>query len=265
MATSDTRRIRELFTEQVRRGTASDGVSEVAVTAEVVRWSASGDAGWSEISWSNLDEEDADRVIAEQVQHFASIGQRFVWRVYDGDRPSDLRTRLELAGLTHDGTSELMIARALDIAGHVDLPDDVVLVQANEPVGIGQFIDVHERVFEKDQSTLHRMLLSQRTHHPQWNELLVAKASGEPVASARVQFLPDTDFAGLWGGSTVVQWRGKGLFRAMVARRAQFAIDRGYTYLYVVASSRSRPILERLSFASFGSVATFGWKPASRE
>jgi GNAT superfamily N-acetyltransferase len=93
----------------------------------------------------------------------------------------------------------------------------------------------------------------------------VAKASGEPVASARVQFLPDTDFAGLWGGSTVVQWRGKGLFRAMVARRAQFAIDRGYTYLYVVASSRSRPILERLSFASFGSVATFGWKPASRE
>jgi GNAT superfamily N-acetyltransferase len=262
VALTETRRIRERFTEQVRRGTVTDGLSEVAVTPEVVRWSASGDAGWSEISWSNLDEESADRVIAEQIRHFSSTGTGFVWRAYEGDRPDDLRTRLVRAGFTPDGTSELMIARALDMARTVELPDDVVLVSANDPDGISTFIAVHERVFEHDQSSLHRTLLFQQRLDPPWNEILIAMAGGEPVASARVQFVPDTDFAGLWGGSTLSQWRGKGLFRAMVARRAQIAIDRGYTYLFVVASNQSRPILERLSFVSFGSVATYGWLPS---
>jgi hypothetical protein len=38
---------------------------------------------------------------------------------------------------------------------------------------------------------------------------------------------PDSEFAGLWSGSTVPGWRGRGAYRALVARRAQLAEQRG--------------------------------------
>jgi len=259
----ESQRIRDLFYEQVRRGTTSDGLSVVATSPHFIRWTATGDVGWSEIAWTDLNETDADQVINEQIDHFATIGQDFVWRVYEDDLPTDLSTRLASAGFKHIGTSELMIARVADTATDVDLPDGVTLVRANEPSGIRQLIEVHEEVFDADQTQLGRTLLAQFTIAPLLNELVVAIARGTPVSSARVQFVPDCDFAGLWGGSTLLQWRGKGLFKAMVAYRARIAAERGYTYLYVIASSQSRPILEHLAFESFGSIATFGWQPAA--
>jgi len=259
----ESQRIRNLFYEQVRRGTTSDGLSIVAASPHFVRWTASGDVGWSEIAWSDLDETTADQVITEQIDHFATIDQDFVWRVYEDDLPTDLTIRLASAGFEHIGTSELMIARVADTATGVELPDGVTLVRANDSSGIRQLIEVHAEVFDVDQTQLGRTLLAQLSVAPLLNELVVAVASGTPVSSARVQFVPDCDFAGLWGGSTLPQWRGKGLFRAMVAYRARVAAERGYNFLYVIASSQSRPILEHLAFESFGSIATFRWQPAA--
>ena len=259
----ESQRTKDLFYEQVRRGTTSDGLSIVSTSPHFIRWTATGDVGWSEIAWSDLDETTADQVIAEQIDHFATIDQDFVWRVYEDDIPGDLSARLAAAGFKHIGTSELMIARVADAATDVELPEGVTLVRANEPSGIRQLIEVHEEVFDVDQTQLGRTLLAQLSIAPLLNELVVAMASDTPVSSARVQFVPDCDFAGLWGGSTLPQWRGKGLFKAMVAYRARVAAERGYDYLYVIASSQSRPILEHLTFESFGSIATFRWQPAA--
>ncbi len=110
-----------------------------------------------------------------------------------------------------------MIARVADTATSVELPDGVSLVRSNDPKGIRQLIEVHERVFDADQTQLGRTLLAQLSVAPDLNDIVLGFANGEPVASARVQFIPDCDFAGLWGGSTLPQWRGKGLFKAMVA------------------------------------------------
>jgi hypothetical protein len=255
--------IRELFNEQVRRGTLTDGLSVVSETPQYIRWAARGEVGWSEIAWTDLDETSADHVIAEQIEHFSQLGQGFVWRIYEGDLPIDLSTRLEVAAFKHIGTSELMIARVADMATTVELPDGVSLIRSNDPVGIGRLIEVHEQVFEADQSQLCRTLIAQLSSAPTLNDIVVAVAGGEPVASARVQFVPEWDFAGLWGGSTLTQWRNRGLFKAMVAYRARVAAERGYAYLYVIASSQSRPILEHLSFQSFGSIATYGWQPTA--
>jgi hypothetical protein len=208
-----------------------------------------------------LDAASADQEIAEQIAYFSSINKSFVWRAYEDDRPKDLSARLELAGFSHIGTSELMIAQASDVATGAQLPDGVSLVRANDEVGIGRLIEVHEEVFKIDQSDLRRTLLAQRSAAPALNELVVAMADGVPVSAGRVQFFPNSDFAGLWGGSTLFEWRSKGLFRSIVAYRAHVAVERGYPFLYVIASKYSRPIFQRLSFESLGSVATFKWQP----
>jgi GNAT superfamily N-acetyltransferase len=73
-------------------------------------------------------------------------------------------------------------------------------------------------------------------------------ARDEPVSSARTEFVAGTDFAGLWGGGTLPQWRRKGIYRALVRYRAELAAGRGYKHLTVDASDQSRPILERIGF-----------------
>ena len=69
--------------------------------------------------------------------------------------------------------------------------------------------------------------------------VVVAMAGDEPVSSARVSFGGGTDFAGLWGGGTLAQWRGRGIYRALVGYRARLAVARGYRYVQVDASPES--------------------------
>lgn len=40
------------------------------------------------------------------------------------------------------------------------------------------------------------------------------------VSAAWLVIIPGTEFAALWGGSTLAEWRRKGIYRALVARRA---------------------------------------------
>ncbi|MFC7649888.1 hypothetical protein ACFQX6_63320 [Streptosporangium lutulentum] len=68
---------------------------------------------------------------------------------------------------------------------------------------------------------------------------VVALAGRTPISAGRMEFHPGTDFAGLWGGGTLPAWRGRGVFRSLVARRAALAAARGFRYLQVDASPDS--------------------------
>jgi GNAT superfamily N-acetyltransferase len=94
--------------------------------------------------------------------------------------------------------------------------------------------------------------------------VFVAEAGGQVVSSAWLVFKPGTQFAGLWGGATRPGWRGRGIYRALVARRAQFAAARGVRFLQVDASDESRPILERLGFVAITTTTPYVWTPGQR-
>lgn len=86
---------------------------------------------------------------------------------------------------------------------------------------------------------------------------MLALAGDVPVSAARMETHPGTDFASLWGGGTVAEWRGRGIYRSLVAFRTRIAAERGYRYLQVDASSMSRPILERLGFAALSTTTPY--------
>ena len=50
---------------------------------------------------------------------------------------------------------------------------------------------------------------------------------------------------------------GQGIYRALVARRAQLAVERGHRILQVDASDDSRPILERLGLCVVGGTTPY--------
>jgi GNAT superfamily N-acetyltransferase len=264
-------RLRAAFDAQIRRaGSAStdDQSAEGAAAASgpiprIVRSVAADGQGWSGITWSALDESCADAEIADQVSYFAQRGQSFEWKLYDYDQPADLAGRLLAAGFTPDEEETLMVAAVADVPTAAALPDGVRLRPVTGEAGVGLLIDVHEQVFGGDHSRLRRSLLAQLETAPGQLAMVVAMADDQPVCSARIEFLPGTDFASLWGGGTLPAWRRKGIYRALVAYRAGLAAARGYRFLQVDASADSRPVLQHLGFVALARTTPYVWSPVT--
>ncbi len=229
----------------------------------VVRHVAGDALGWSGITWSKLEDGDADAVIAGQVAYFRGLGREFEWKLYHYDRPADLGQRLVAAGFAADAEEALLVAEVADIVADIHLPAGVRLLPVTDEIGVASIIEVHERAFGTVPRGLRRSLLTQLHQAPETTSMVVAMAGDEPVSAARMECLPGRDFASLWGGGTVPGWRGRGIYRAQVAYRAQLAAARGYRYLHVDALPASEPILSRLGFVGLAHTTPYLWQPAT--
>jgi GNAT superfamily N-acetyltransferase len=240
------------FNRQVRQSTGPDGTGATYEADEyVVRRLAAPGLGGSTVLWSDLGAATADDVIAAQVKLFASRGDELEWKLYDYDQPDDLADRLVIAGFKAEEPESLMVAAIDEIADALrsaELPSGVSLERATDEAGVDRLVRVHELVFGHDESELRASLLTQLRDAPETTELVIAMAGDEPVCAARIDFVLGTQFAGLWGGGTLPQWRGRGIYRDLIRYRAELAAERGYKYLTVDASEQSRPILERIGF-----------------
>lgn len=216
------------------------------------------DHEWNGVVWSDLDRTTADAAIAAQVRYFA--GREFEWKLYSHDRPDDLGARLRAAGFAREPDEAVMVADIRDLAGAAEAPDGVRLHVITDPDELPLLTAAHERAFgEVDQRLGDRMRvrLAQR---PGAVRLVVALAGDVPVSGARLELNEGTEFAGLWGGGTVPEWRGRGVYRALVAYRAGIAAGLGYRYLRVDASDQSRPILARLGFVEMATTVPYVYR-----
>ena len=93
--------------------------------------------------------------------------------------------------------------------------------------------------------------------------IVVAECADGMVSAGWVRFVAGSRFATLWGGGTLPGWRGRGIYRALVAHRAVLAREHGSRYLQVDASEDSRPILQRLGFVAVTTTTPFTWTPPS--
>lgn len=212
----------------------------------VIRCLSEDPAGWNGVEWSSLDESNADEVIAEQVAYFTGHGRGFEWKYYSYDQPADLPDRLRAAGLAAGEEEAVLVAAVADTPLDTPPPPGITFRTATSDEDLGLVKRVHDEVFGGDHGPMVESI-RQRIRSDAVAAVL-AMAGDEPVCAARVDFHVGTDFASLWGGGTVVPWRRRGIYRAMVAYRAQLAAERGYTYLRTDALPTSRPTLERLGF-----------------
>lgn len=249
-----------LYDRQMRLGARSDGPeTRVERDGPVVRITGP-EHGWNGVLWSGLGETDADAAIAAQIRHFTARGRAFEWKVYGHDTPGDLPERLLAAGFTAEDQETLMVAEASALSTAVALPDGIELVPVTDAAGVKRVTEVHDRAFGGDSSHIGRQLLDQLATAPDTVAAVLAMAGDEPVSAARLELYPGTDFAGLWGGGTVEPWRGKGLYRALVAFRTRIAVERGHRYVQVDAADTSRPILQRLGFAALTTTTPYVYR-----
>ncbi|MCP9943604.1 GNAT family N-acetyltransferase [Streptomyces somaliensis] len=251
-----------LFDRRMRREAPPDGPGcRVERAGEVVRQTGPAEE-WNGVLWSGLTAATADRAIREQIRHYTALGREFEWKLYEHDRPDDLGERLRAAGFAAGPREALMVAATSRIAAVAAAPPaGVELLPVTDAAGVDLVAEVHDRAFGTDGSRLRRRLLRQLAERPGTLVAVVAVADGGPVGSARVELVPGTGFAGLWGGGTVPEWRGRGVYRALVAHRARIAAERGFSRLQVDASDDSRPVLERLGFAVLSTTTPYDYRP----
>lgn len=202
------------------------------------------------ILYSNLTEENADAIIAREIAYFDSIGHPFEWKVYNHDSPPDLRQRLLDRGFTNREQDAIM---ALDVQNAPDFlqqPDpNIDLRRLTRPEQLDDAVQVLAQVWpDENNEWLHEVIGADLRERPDYNHMFVAYVDDEPACCGWINFHDNSQFASLWGGSTVPAHRQKRLYTAVMAARVQAAIQRGYRFLTIDASPMNEPIAASRGF-----------------
>jgi GNAT superfamily N-acetyltransferase len=221
----------ELFDQQLRRDVADEDGLYVG-------------EGWSAVLWRPPD---VDRALAR----LRGLPGHAEWKYYGHD-PAGLRERLLAAGLVPDEEEAVLVAEAAAVPA-----PEVEVEAATTPELVDAFVELAERVFGNGSpGTRAELLRGLEADEPEMLATVVM-VDGEAVSGGRLDLPPRSDFAGMFGGITVPEHRGRGYYRATVAKRAELARERGYRYLYVDALPTSRPILERVGFTQLTTTTPF--------
>ncbi|MEY9863667.1 GNAT superfamily N-acetyltransferase [Catenulispora sp. GAS73] len=256
----DNEEILRAFDRQMRLDAPPDGPdARVDRDGRIVRQTAP-DGAWNGVLWSGLDEKTVDAAIAEQVAYFTSLGVGLEWKHYSHDRPADLADRLLAAGFAPEDPETLMVAEIVDLATlRPALPEGVHLRAVTSAADADLVGEVHDAAFGHGGERIRRRVLDRLADNPATVWTWLAMAGDVPVCAARMEVHKGTEFASLWGGGTVEAWRGKGIYRALVAYRATLAAELGCRFLQVDASDQSRPILERLGFVALSVTTPYSY------
>lgn len=186
-------------------------------------------------------------LIGAAVSRFEALGvQCFEWKTRGHDQPADLGEHLELAGFARQEEETVLIGEIAALEGDVRAPIGIDVRRAGsdslhqDVAAVGR---LHAAVFPGHDPRSEEELFRRLREAIGVEELWLAETADEVVCAGRVTV--SGTFAGLFGGATALQWRGRGIYRALTAARAVAAARHGATYVYAECTDYSRPILER--------------------
>ena len=216
--------------------------------------------GPNSASWVRCRAQEADQVIDEVTAQFTERKLPLMWVLDPGTEPADFADYLEAHGFKpdpiapksevmvlpvetrfaapsveglelHDGLTDLDTFRSADAVnaeafGGTMAPDDAAYVARLESRRLNQLAAANRRV-------------------------ILAAIDGEPAGSSGLSLYPPHG-AVINGGGVRPKFRGRGIYRAMVAARLDMARETGVAGLSVWGGPMSAPILARLGFATVG-------------
>lgn len=215
-------------------------------------------------SLERIDGAELDALIARQRDYFAAKGEPVEWKTRGHDKPADLIERLVAAGFVPEERETVVIAESAHVVERLrgrDTVEGVTIRRTTDLADFERIATMESTVWNQDWSWLADDLV--RCQATGLTDIFVADVDGEVVSAAWAVYKKNTDFTGLRGGSTLAEWRGKGIYKALVAVRAARAVELGYRYLQVDASDDSSPILQRLGFVAVTTTTPYVHTPDS--
>ena len=259
----DANQILALYDQQMRRDPPPEGatVTQLPGLTRCMSSSPGAQGGW--ILYTQLDDQDVEQVIQEQIAAYAAAARGFEWKTYDHDRPPDLRARLLAHGFTPEEPEALLVLDLANAPARLLQPPTADIRRLAAGDTLADLALVSNAVWPGKFAEMAPRLAAELEETPPRMSLYIAYVAGQPASAARIEFHPARQFAELYGGSTVPAQRGRGLYTALIAVRAQEALARGVRFLTVDASPMSRPILERLGFQFLTMTQPYVWQGAA--
>lgn len=219
--------------------------------------------------------DEPERWISRQVDFFSERGQQFEWKTYDYDEPADLLDRLRGHGFEIEDDEALVLGETRALVHAIEAKGvRLRRAEVDDDAAFAGIEDLTQVVWgRRDGHTAD--LREELRATPDDFDILVAEASeamaagghraepGQIVCAAWVRYSPGTDFCSFWGGSTHPAARRRGVYRALVARRAHYAIERGFPFVRVDCSPDSLPILTRLGLQRVATTVPATFTPSS--
>lgn len=181
------------------------------------------------------------------------------WKTRGHDNAPGLHEALIANGFTPEDPESIMIGPLEALAQEVPLPDGVTLRQVTADADVRAMSAMADAAFGDPASTRMADALLARLARSDGMELWVAEIDGQIVSCGRLEPVPVTDFAGIWGGATLEPYRGRGIYRALTAARARSALSLGKTLVHSDSTEFSRPILERAGLMRVSTTTPYNW------
>lgn len=187
---------------------------------------------------------------------------RVEWKTRGHDVAPGLSEALLAHGFAPDETESIMIGDASSLAVDIALPAGVALRRVTAEADVRAMSAMVDAVFGDPVSAEMADALLRRLARADGMELWVAEEAGRMLGAGRLEPVPGTAFAGIWGGAVVAEHRGRGLYRALTAARARSAVQAGKTLVHSDSTEFSRPILERSGLVKVSTTTPYRWRRA---
>ncbi len=246
------RELNDLYKETMRRHTRVPGMVREALP-DVARYTAiSGSIRY--VLWFDFDAAHIDTVIAREEADARLHAKVLCWRVHASDRPEGLAAALVKQGYVADPDAVQHFAAVADLraAAMPKQTDPRITVRAlTTPEALLAQHTVWSEVWPEDD---HARYLSDDQHKMRSGDTATrywaAFDGDEPIGAASLVHPPACPFALLIGGSVRARWRGRGVYRALLAARFEAAHAMGVSTLAVDASAYSAPVVAKMGFAA---------------
>ena len=211
--------------------------------------------GPNSVSWIRCNPDEVDDVIREVRDKVAPRRLPLMWTLDPGTRPADFATHLAARNAIPDSHAPEVDVMVLSADSHLRSPDIEGLELQDALAGAETFRAADQvnaeafRASEQDRGSLERRRANQLASGNR--RLILATMHGEPAGSAGMTVFAPSG-AIINGGAVRPKFRGRGVYRALVAERLRFGREAGVAGLAVWGGPMSKPILEKLGFVTVG-------------
>jgi GNAT superfamily N-acetyltransferase len=228
------------------------------ITDNVVRFVREA-PGMNFVSFTFANESRLHQVIHQELDYFVPLNQPFTWKVYEHDLLPSLKDELLTHGFVSDNNPAAVMVldvRHAHVSPYQPVPTDIRRIDTLD--GLKDVIYVLDKVWGGHHTWVNDRLGS-HLEVPGYLSVYVAYVADQPASIAWTYF-PRGQFATLFAGSTMPEYRNRGLYTSLLEIRLKEIRERGYRYAVVEAGAMSKPIVAKHGFQQLTTVYDYEWK-----
>ncbi len=215
--------------------------------------------GMNVVAFTFANEAKLHNVIHQEVDYLTRLKQPFTWKVYDHDLLPSLKDKLASHGFVGDNDpADVMVLDIKNAPASLFQPMQADIRRISSLDGLKDIIHVLDKVWGGHNTWVNERL-GMHLSVPGYLSVYAAYVGNQPASIAWTYF-PRGQFATLFAGSTIAEYRKQGLYTSLLSTRLKEIRERGYRYAVVETGAMSKPIVAKYGFQHLTTVYDYEWK-----